>query len=67
MKIQFYADLYKQVRDDENAITMTFKCSASEFGKVIEIPTRTLLQVTVENVPVNSDSNSPEEGGEPSA
>lgn len=50
MRIQFYADLYKQVRDDENAITMTFKCSATEFQKVIEIPTRTLLQVTVEDV-----------------
>lgn len=56
MKIQFYADLHKQVRDDENAVTMTFKCSASEFAKVIEIPTRTLLLITVEDV--NSNTNS---------
>lgn len=48
MKIQFYADLHNQVRDDENAITMKLKCSASEFEKVITIPTRTLLLVTVE-------------------
>lgn len=57
-KIQFYADLHKQVRDDENAVTMSFKCSASEFGKVIEIPTRTLLLVTVQEVP---DVNAPPE------
>lgn len=50
MKLQFYGDLYNQVRDDENAITMKIKCAASEFSKVINIPTRQLLKITVETV-----------------
>jgi hypothetical protein len=54
VKIQFYADLHSQIRDDEDAITMELKCSATEFNKVVNIPTRTLLLVTIEtDVEVN--------------
>jgi hypothetical protein len=59
--IVFYGDLYNQVRDDENAITMKIKCSASEFSKVIKIPTRQLLKISVEPVNSNSDSQSKED------
>lgn len=43
-----YATLHKQVRDNEDEVSMTFKCSATEFDKVIAIPTQTLLKLTVE-------------------
>ncbi len=46
--IEFYAQLWKQVRDDENEITMTIKVPANEFIKVIAIPTRKCLKMTAE-------------------
>ena len=60
-KIQLYGTLHKQIRDHEDEITMTFKCSASEFDKAIGIPTQTLLVLSVElcpNVVVNKVNES---------
>lgn len=61
MKIQMYAQLYKQVRDAEDEVTVTFKCPATEFHKVITIPTQTLLELTVcdVNANVNTTQDSP--------
>jgi hypothetical protein len=56
MKIQMFAQLFKQVRDAEDEVTVTFKCPASEFHKVITIPTQTLLELTVTDV--NTQVNS---------
>lgn len=55
MRAEFYADLFKQTRDDEDAVTLVFKTSATEFAKVIGIPTRTLLKITVEPVQPNAN------------
>lgn len=63
MKVEFYGQLWKQMRDDEDEITMTLKCPASEFVKVIGIPTRTLLQVTIQDVNAPVDSHG-DKGGE---
>lgn len=47
-KVEFYATLTNQTRDDEDEVTIKFKAPATEFGKVIMIPTRKLLKVIVE-------------------
>lgn len=48
MAIEFYGSLHRQVRDNEDEITLTFKAPASDFAKVILIPTQVLLKISVE-------------------
>lgn len=49
--IQCYATLHKQVRDSEDEVTVTFKCPASEFHKIIAIPSQKLLILSISIVP----------------
>ncbi len=48
MAIEFYGALHKQIRDAEDEISVTFKVPATEFLKVINIPTQVLLKITVD-------------------
>ena len=45
MQVKLEAQLWRQVRDDEDAVDIKLKTSATEFGKVISIPTRKPLHI----------------------